>query len=66
LSLAALNEDKSPELHRFAIRTLVRLAHSQCNRAAIIKILVDYCATATNEELKTKVQQAISKLVLGI
>mmetsp|Transcript_19051 Transcript_19051/g.38372 ORF Transcript_19051/g.38372 Transcript_19051/m.38372 type:complete len:463 (+) Transcript_19051:528-1916(+) len=66
LSLAALSEDKSPELHRFAIRTLVRLAHSQCNRAAIIKILVDYCATATNKELKTKVQQAISKLVLGI
>lgn len=64
LSLAALNEKASPEVHRFAIRTLVRLAHSPCNRAAIIKILVDYCATAVNKGLKIKVRQALSKLVL--
>ena len=64
LSLAALSESKSPELHRFAIRALVRLAHSPCSRAAIIKILVDYCATAVNMELKRKVRQALSKLVM--
>lgn len=66
LSLAAANENENPQLHRFAIRTLVRLGRSPCNRPAVVKILVDYCASAVNKEIKTKVQQALSKLVLKL
>ena len=59
------DQDFTKKAHRYAIRTLVRLAHSTANRPAIVKILIDYVADgSTNLELKAKVQKALCKLVM--
>ena len=59
------DQDFIEKAHRYAIRTLVRLAHSTANRPAIVKILIDYVADGTtNFELKAKVQKALCKLVM--
>ena len=59
------DQDCIKKAHRYAIRTLVRLAHSTANRPAIVKVLIDYVADGTtNLELKGKVQKALCKLVM--
>lgn len=59
------DQDCKTKVHRYAIRTLVRLAHSTANRPAIVKMLIDYVADeTTNLELKAKVQKALCKLVM--
>ena len=64
-SCGSCDQDCITKAHRYAIRTLVRLAHSTANRPAIVKVLVDYVADATtNLELKAKVQKTLCKLVM--
>lgn len=59
------DQDFIEKTHRYAIRTLVRLAHSTANRPATVKILIDYVADGTtNLELKAKVKKALCKLVM--
>ena len=64
-SCGGSDQECTKKAHRYAIRTLVRLAHSTPNRPAIVKILIDYVADGTtNLELKAKVQKALCKLVM--
>ena len=64
-SCGSCDQDCITKAHRYAIRTLVRLAHSTANRPAIVKVLIDYVANATsNLELKAKVQKTLCKLVM--